>query len=255
MARVCVLILWFAVAPAFAADPPNGAIVVVGGGTLPAAVRAEFVSLAGGKKAKVVVIPTASERADDPREHEAYLKPWKAAGAASVVLLHARDAKAADQPEFVKPLQDATAVWFSGGDQSRLTKAYANTRTLTVIRERYAAGAVVGGTSAGAAVLSDVMITGGTTVATTADGFGLLKNCVIDQHFTQRNRTARLAGVVAAKPGTLGVGIDEGTAVVVTADAVKVLGDGAVYFSENGGQPVKLAAGDRYDWAKRKKLD
>ena len=109
------------------APPPAelpGSLVIVGGGKLPAAVRERFVALAGGDKARIVVVPTASRDADDPKEHDGYLKPWRDLGPASVVLLHTRDRTTADDPAFVGPLLDATAVWFSGGDQSRLTAAY-----------------------------------------------------------------------------------------------------------------------------------
>ena len=249
-----LLALLLLASPLLAADPPKGALVIVGGGKMPAAVRDEFIAKAGGAdKAKIVVIPTASTSADDEKEHAGFLQQWKDARAADVKLLHTRDAKTADSDEFVKPLLDATGIWFSGGDQSKLTKAYAGTKVLEAIKKRYADGAVVGGTSAGAAVMSDVMITGGVETATTADGFGLLPGTVVDQHFTQRKREKRLASVIAKHPKALGIGIDESTAVVVSSGTAKVLGDGRVQFSEAKGEPVWLKAGDRYDLSERKK--
>jgi cyanophycinase len=240
--------------PLLAADPPKGTLVIVGGGKMPAAVRDEFVAKAGGAdKAKIVVIPTASASADDAKEHAGYLQQWKDAKVADVKLLHTRDEKTADSADFVKPLTDATGIWFSGGDQSKLTKAYAGTKVLEAIKKRYADGAVVGGTSAGAAAMSDVMITGGTDEATTADGFGLLPGTVVDQHFTQRKREKRLAGVIAKHPKALGVGIDESTAVVVNGGTATVLGDGRVQFSEAKGEPVWLKAGEKYDLVERKR--
>lgn len=235
--------------PLAAADPPKGTLVIVGGGKLPAAVRDEFVARAGGPgKAKVVVIPTASAAADDAKEHDGFLKQWKDAKA-DATLLHTRDTKAADAAEFVKPLADATGIWFSGGDQSKLTTAYAGTRVLAAITKRYADGAVVGGTSAGAAVMSGVMITGGTDEATTADGFGLLPGTVVDQHFTQRKREKRLAGVLVKHPKAVGVGIDESTAVVVSGGTATVFGDGKVFVFPPGGkgESVGLKAGERFD--------
>ncbi len=174
---------------------------------------------------------------------------------ADVKLLHTRDTKTADSADFVKPLLDATGIWFSGGDQSKLTKAYAGTKVSEAIKKRYADGAVVGGTSAGAAIMSDVMITGGTDEATTAEGFGLLPGTVVDQHFTQRKREKRLAGVIAKHPKALGIGIDESTAVVVSGGVAKVLGEGKAFFStaEGKGDPLALKAGDSYDLAERKK--
>jgi cyanophycinase len=251
--RSAFALLLFA-CPLTAADPPKGALVIVGGGKLPAAVRDEFIAKAGGAgKAKIVVIPTASTYADDEKEHAGYLQQWKDAKAADVTLLHTRDQKTANSDDFVKPLADATGIWFSGGDQSKLTKAYAGTKVLDVIKKRYADGAAVGGTSAGAAVMSDVMITGGTEEATTADGFGLLPGTVVDQHFTQRKREKRLAGVLAKHPKALGIGIDEGTAVVVSGGTATVLGEGVVQFFDGKVEPAKLKAGESFDLKERKK--
>jgi cyanophycinase len=238
---------------ALAADQPLGSLVIVGGGKMPDAVRAEFIRLAGGaKNAKIIVIPTASADADDTRQNDSFLKPWIDAGVKNVQLLHTRDRKMADGDEFLKPLTNATGVWMSGGDQTRLAKAYLGTKTLDSMKTRYRSGAVAGGTSAGAAVMSDFMITGGTITATTDEGFGFLKSCVVDQHFTQRKREARLAGVLKAQPKLLGIGIDESTAIVVQNDQARVQGSGQVYFSVNGQQSgVSLKSGEGYDLSGR----
>src|SRR5207244_2058174 len=119
---------------------------------------------------------------------------------ASVVILHTRDRKQADDAKFCEPLDAATAVWFSGGDQSRITAAYKGTLVEKKLHTLFARGGVIGGTSAGAAVLSDVMITGGNPKATTAAGFGFLPGFVVDQHFVKRDRKARLVGVLDAHP-------------------------------------------------------
>ncbi len=219
------------------ADQPLGSLVIVGGGGMPDAVRKEFIQLAGGAKtAKIVVIPTASADADDITKHDSFLKPWINVGVKDVVLLHTRDRKVANSDEFLKPLTNATGIWLSGGDQSMLTKAYLGTSTLDNIKALYRYGTVVGGTSAGAAVMSDVMITGGSATATTDEGFGLLTNMVVDQHFTQRKREARLASVLKTQLKLLGIGIDESTAIVVQFQQAKVMGRGQVYFSANGQQ-------------------
>jgi cyanophycinase len=216
-------------APPYPPEPVPGSLVIVGGGKMPEAAREEFVKLAGGpEKAKVVVIPTASASADEPKEHESFLKQWKDAKVESVVLLHTRDRKTADADEFVKPLADATGIWFSGGDQSRLTAAYLGTKVEAAIKNRLQSGAVAGGTSAGAAVMSDLMIEGGNPVAKTGPGLGFLPGVVVDQHFTQRQREKRLVGVIEANPTYAGLGIDEGTAVVLTKGRLlKVLGEGS----------------------------
>ncbi len=218
-----------AAAPPYPPEPVKGPLVIVGGGKVPDAARDEFVKLAGGPdKAKVVVIPTASATADEPKEHAAFLKPWKDAKVESVVVLHTRDRKQADSDEFVKPLADATGIWFGGGDQTKLTAAYRGTAVETAIRKRLEQGVVIGGTSAGAAVMSDLMIEGGAEAAKTGPGFGFLPGVVIDQHFTQRTREKRLAGVIEANPTYAGLGLDEGTAVILTGGRfLKVVGDGA----------------------------
>lgn len=238
------------------ADQPLGSLVIVGGGKMPDEVRTEFIKLAGGaKEAKIIVIPTASADADDAKQKDSFLKPWIDAGVKDVQLLHTRDRKVADGDVFPNPLTTATGIWMSGGDQSRLTEAYLDTKTLDTIKSLYRGGAVIGGTSAGAAVMSDLMITGGSTVAATNHGFGLLEYCVVDQHFTQRKREARLASVLKEQPALLGIGIDESTAIVVQNKTARVLGSGQVYFSVNGKQAgVSLMAGDGYDLSHRAQL-
>jgi cyanophycinase len=221
-----------------------GPLVIVGGGEVPAEARELFVRLAGKDKAKLVIVPSASADADDPREAESYLKPWRLLHPASVELLHTRDRKRADDPAFAKPLAGATAVWFGGGDQGRLTAAYKGTRVEEELRKLHARGGVVGGTSAGAAVLCDPMITGGTDSARTAAGFGLLPGFIIDQHFVARNRRQRLAGAVAANPGFVGLGIDEGTAVVACGWALRVVGKSTVtiILAAGAGEPERTRA-------------
>jgi len=118
-------------APAAPPYPPEvvpGALVIVGGGKMPDEARKEFVKLAGGEDVNLIVVPTASAAADEPKDAEAFTKPWTDAGVKSVTLFHTRDKKLADDTEFVKPLTTATAVWFSGGDQSKVTAAYAGTK-------------------------------------------------------------------------------------------------------------------------------
>ncbi|CAN5404912.1 hypothetical protein BH11PLA2_BH11PLA2_27940 [soil metagenome] len=214
---------------AFAAEPPieeiKGSLVIVGGGKLPDVVRDRFVKLAGGDTAKIVVIPTASESADKPAEHESFLAAWKKLNPSSVVLLHTRDKATADTDAFIKPLADATGVWFSGGDQSKVTAAYLGTKTETALRAVLARGGVLGGTSAGAALMSEPMITGGTATATFGPGFGFLPGVIVDQHFVVRKRQPRLVGMIEKHPGSVGIGIDEATAIVVRGRTIEVLGE------------------------------
>jgi cyanophycinase len=197
-----------------------GALVIVGGGGFPDDIRDRFLELAGGKKGHLVVIPTASEFEVQTKNFFSF-DYWKTQGLASVSLLHTLDRKEADDPSFVKPLKNATAVWLDGGDQTRLAKAYHNTAVEKELRRLLAQGGVIGGTSAGASIMSDVMIAGGEQVG---EGFGLLPNVVIDQHFQNRKRQKRLLRVLASHPKCLGLGIDEETAVVVKGHIFTVMG-------------------------------
>jgi len=230
--RFALLLLLCPFAAQAATYPPElvpGPLVIVGGGTTPDAARTEFIKLAGGEKAKIVIIPTASAAADDPKEAEGFLKAWKEAKVESVTLLHTRDRKKADGAEFIKPLAEATAIWFSGGDQHKLIEAYGGTETEKAMFALHKRGGVIGGTSAGAAVMSDTMIAGGNPDAKTEKGFGFLPGIVVDQHFTERNRLPRLAGIIEKNPEWAGLGIDEGTALILTQGRFfKVVGAGSV---------------------------
>jgi cyanophycinase len=241
-------------------EAPRGALVICGGGRLPESIRREFVRLAGGPKAKLVVIPTASEDADGPAAGLAeFLDPWTKRGAASAVLLHTRSRARADEAGFARPLEEATGVWFSGGDQSRVTAAYLGTAVERALRAVLDRGGVLGGTSAGAALMSRVMITGGQAKATVGTGFGFLPGAVVDQHALRRNRVNRLLGVLADHPDLVGVAVDESTALVVRQGHWQVMGDSYVVAcrAPGGGQPFRIdvfhdgARGSLDDWRPR----
>jgi cyanophycinase len=234
---------------------PEGVLVIVGGGKIPADVREELFKLAGGKdRARIVVLPTASAAAHDPKQDDAFLKPWRDLGPISAQLLHTRDRKVADDPAFVKPLVKATAVCISGGDQNRLIAAYRGTLLETELHKLLQRGGVIGGTSAGAAVMSDLMIEGGNPKARTGPGFGFLKGIVVDQHFAARHRLDRLRGVLAKNKDFAGLGIDEGTAAIVRGQSLTVKGSSTVtaIWSQSSSQPAKektLKAGTVLDLA------
>jgi cyanophycinase len=205
----------------------EGTLLVVGGGKIPDAVRDKFLELAGGRKARLVVIPTASNLVDSGEVPSSYLF-WRSQDVASVELLHTRNPEQANDPSFVKPLESATGVWLGGGDQSLLTAAYRGTAVLQALRRILDRGGVVGGTSAGASVMSAVMITGGVTRAELGAGFGLAPGLVVDQHFANRNRLGRLLSALARHPDLVGVGLDEQTAVVLKGTTISVVGDAHV---------------------------
>jgi cyanophycinase len=215
----------------------RGSLVIVGGGNLPDTVRDKFLNLAGGKSAKIVVIPTASDTADSKAG-----EMWKRHGAASVVVLNTKDRSKADEDTFLKPLREATGVWFGGGDQSRLTAAYLGTGVERELRKLLERGGVIGGTSAGAAVMSRIMIAGGKNEAELKDGFGFLPGVILDQHFSQRQRLLRLVDALKKQPGHVGLGIDEQTALIVQKRRLTVLGPGnvTVCLASGGGKSQRV---------------
>jgi len=222
-----------------------GTLLIVGGGSQPDALVRRFVDLAGGPgKAHIAILPMAtSDAVATGAEKEAQLDSL---GADSFVVNVTR--AHADDDSVVRALSGVTGVWFPGGDQSLLTAALQGSAALRAIHERFRLGAVIGGTSAGAAVMSDSMITGnqfwpGTAAAVDSGSFsriarhaievvpglGFVHNAIVDQHFLTRQRENRLFSVILERPSLLGVGIDEGTALQVTPDGMwSVLGRGSV---------------------------
>ena len=220
----------------------SGALVVVGGGATGPEIVAKTLALAGGKTAIVVVLPQSSADADAGDDS---VKMWLDAGAreAAKVAFDDRNAPAA--------LRRATLIWMPGGDQNRFMKAIDGTGLAEIIRERHRAGVTVGGTSAGAAVIADAMFTGeadlkaltaGATVI--GKGLGLWPDALIDQHFLTRQRDNRLISAVIDRPTLVGVGIDEGTAVVVQGTSFDVIGKSSVVVIDaRGAQVDKTPAG------------
>lgn len=221
-------------------DP--GPLVIIGGGDRPAYMMERIVELAGGAAScRMAVIPMASADPLDVGRYQA--DQLEAAGCPHVRVLPF-DSVTANHDSVVAVLDGATGIFFSGGDQNRLTAHMLGTRVLERVREIHRSGGVVAGTSAGAAIMSGIMITGdeaaagsgGRSFATiregnvvTAEGFGFVERAIIDQHFIARQRQNRLISLVLERPGLLGIGIDEATAIIVTdPDRFEVLGEGTV---------------------------
>jgi cyanophycinase len=210
-----------------AAQPARGPLIVVGGGGTPPAILSKALAVAGGRDARVAVLPQASEL---PDTGTGSAKMWLDAGAKE-----ARPVVFADRSTARDIIGQATLIWIPGGDQNRFMKAIADTGLDDLIRERHKAGVAVGGTSAGAAVLSEAMITGAAdlksvTTGTTqlARGLGLWPEVIVDQHFLKRQRGNRLMSAVLDRPTLVGVGIDEQTAVIVQGATFEVVGASAV---------------------------
>lgn len=203
---------------------PGGTLMIAGGGFLPDRVQRQFVELAGGTSARLVIIPGVHV---DDTFVSSYVQEWQSCDPASVHVLNAPSREAADDERFSQALESATGVWLGGGQQTWLTSCYRGTVVERRIREVLGRNGVVGGTSAGAAVMSEVMITGGRKKPSVGTGFGFLPGVVIDQHFIKRNRFSRLRRVVEENPQLVGIGIDENAALVVSLATrrVRVVGD------------------------------
>jgi cyanophycinase len=221
----------------------GGALVICGGGGVPEPVRDRFLELAGGPRARIVVIPTAGLIADSPSVNSV-LDPWKDKGVASVQLVHTRSRDQANDAGFVRPLAQATGVWFGGGRQDSIAEAYLGTEVERQLKALLERGGVIGGTSAGAAIMTRVMITGGHKRADVGQGFDFFPGAVVDQHFLKRNRLSRLLSVLTDHPDLIGLGIDERTALVVNvrSHVLNVVGESYVVACVPGpvGHPARL---------------
>jgi cyanophycinase len=216
-------------AAASAIDPAGlpGTRMLGGGGKLPPRVYEHFLQLAGGpEKARVVLIPTASASVDDEAGRQKVLQRWQQEHPGfQFEVLHTRDRATADDEAFTAPLRAATGVWLGGGVQKKLAEAYLGTRVERELQALLARGGVVGGTSAGTAIQTRTMIQEGKEDPVVASGFDFVPFAISDQHFLKRQRLPRLVQVLGEHPGHFGIGVDEGTAVVVQGRSLQVLGD------------------------------
>ncbi|MGI8948913.1 MAG: cyanophycinase [Ornithinimicrobium sp.] len=219
-------------------DPPERTLLVIGGAEdkrRRVLVLKRFVSLAGGRHARIVVIPTASSMAQEAVE--VYRSVFTRLHARDVSAVHPRSREQAGAPDLLAAVDLATGVFITGGNQLKLAQLIVGTPLAAAIRRAYERGAVVAGTSAGASVLSQFMISLGDEGVTPRQrsaqltaGLGLLPGVILDQHFAQRTRYGRLLSLVAGSPSLLGVGIDEDTAAEITDErTLRVVGGGAVY--------------------------
>jgi cyanophycinase len=200
-------------------------------------VLGEFVRRAGGPDARIAVIPTASSLG--PEIVDVYAALFTKLGAAEVFGVRPHDRVQAASPETVTRLDRATGIFMTGGNQLKLSTVIAGTPFADAILHARARGVTVAGTSAGASIQASHMVAfgpGGSTpkqrMTQVAAGLGLVENCVIDQHFAQRNRYGRLLMIVSQSPQLLGMGVDEDTAAVITrtetAELLQVVGRGSV---------------------------
>lgn len=234
----------------------KGTLVIEGGGDRIEVILKSIIDYSGGENSKVLVVPFASGVAEETGIKQS--EEFRVLGCKSADYIFC-EKDSIDSPSSLAKLDGVTAIFFSGGDQVVLSAYLEGTKFLEKIREIYKNGGVVSGTSAGAAIMSRVMLTGEQRSDTTnsqifntiekgdvitAKGFGFLDNIVVDQHFLKRKRQIRLISVLMDNPGLRGIGIDEETAIVVKSDnTIEVIGDNKAmlfepYNSVNGSGDV-----------------
>jgi cyanophycinase len=219
-------------------DPTRkGCLIAIGGheDRDPAGARVVLREVAGHVRGGKLVLATVASH-----QPEGYFEEYQAAfadlGVGELVELYVHDRHEADDPAVAAILDDAAGIFFSGGDQLRITSQIGDTLVEAKVREIHERGGLIAGTSAGASVMSETMLVKGSSKEThrigdlhMSPGMGLVPDVIIDQHFAERGRMGRLLGAVAHNPRVLGLGIDEDTAVMVQGDTFRVIGSGGVY--------------------------
>ena len=253
--------------------PANGTLVIIGGGaTEGTGIVEKFIELAGGPEKKFIIVPTAggNRRQDgtlNAYREEDVVQGWIRRGVKNVKMLHTHDPKVADTEAFVKDLREADAVWFNGGRQWNIVDSYANTLTYKELHKVLERGGVIAGSSAGATIQGEYLVRGDTSgpnVMMTQEpnhqeAFKFLRNVAIDQHINTRNRWDDLIPVIQKFPKMLGIGLSEGTAIIVKQDTFEVMGKWKVAVHDNTRlyQPWEkpyfvLSAGDVYNMKTRR---
>jgi cyanophycinase len=229
----------------------EGHLVLVGGGPTPAEVFERTLALSGGRHAVVAVLP---QTFPDDRFGDAAVAMWRTLRAADVIKVSRTDALTARAA-----LERATLIWIPGGFPSQFMQTLASTPLPEIIRARFAAGVTIGGASAGAVVMSRTMLADeagpdGRPLAgpATGDGLGLWPEAIVSPHFTERQRLAALIPIVRDHPGLIGIGLDEGTAVIVFRGVLDVAGRGTVSIVDAGHPEVRrLRSGAHFKYEAR----
>jgi cyanophycinase len=214
-----------------------GTLIIIGGHEErePGAKRTILKEVAARVNGGKLVLATVASH-----QPEGYFEEYREAfgdlDVGELVELYVEDRSEASDRDKLRVLDDAAGVFFSGGDQLRITSQIGDSAIEEKVRRLYERGGVIAGTSAGASVMSETMLVKGTSQEThrigdlhMAPGLGLIRDVIIDQHFAERGRFGRLIGAVAHNPRVLGIGVDENTAAMVQHGSLTVLGDGAVY--------------------------
>lgn len=258
--------------------PEKGTLMIIGGGRLDDLFYQKFMEFAGDANAPIVVIPTAAGDGffEDPKNSERLQKRFEAKGFKNVSILHTRDPKVANTPEFTKAIEEANGVWFMGGRQWRLADSYLNNRTHQALNDLLSRGGVIAGSSAGATIQGSYLARGDTKTNTIMmgdheEGLGFVSNIAIDQHVLARNREFDLFEILDHKPELLGIGLDENTGIIVQGNQFEVIGKSyvAIYDGKRWSQERRayyplpkgsrkfyfLRSGHRYDLNKRRIIE
>jgi len=215
----------------------KGKLVIIGGAEdkeKDCVILKEVVKMCGEEKARMVIITTATEKPHEVGREYEYI--FGKLGIRDIRILNIQNREHANDDRSVETILDATGVFFTGGDQLRITSLLGGTKVYQALHTALEQGVIIIGTSAGASVMSDNMIVEGygddspkKNTVNMAPGMGLIEEVVIDQHFAQRGRIGRLLGAIAQNPYVLGIGIDEDTAIVVEPqETLKVIGSQTV---------------------------
>lgn len=222
----------------------DGTLLIIGGAEDKEGkceILSRFVEMAAATKGPLVVVTTATQEPQSVGQE--YDKIFRRLGAGNVEVLDLNTRQKANQKQTAELLEKAGGIFFSGGDQLRITSTLGGTIANESLKKAYLKGVVIAGTSAGASGMSSTMIVEGDSdeapklnTIKMAPGLGLIEEVVVDQHFAQRGRIGRLLSAVAHNPYILGIGIDEDTAVVVYPDAkLEIIGSQTVTFIDGRG--------------------
>ncbi|MGN6483688.1 MAG: cyanophycinase [Thermomicrobiales bacterium] len=221
----------------------HGPVLAIGGHEdtgRQAEILQRFLQLGGGKRSQIVIIPAASSEPEDMADE--YEEAFGKLGAKRTEVLRLANRDDANATDHLKMIREATGVFVTGGDQSRLVELLIGTHLMDLLRVRNAEGVVVAGTSAGASLVAEHMLLGGSGIGGDSgdasprkamiqmtSGLGLIQDVIIDQHFSERGRMGRLLSAFAGNPGLVGIGLDENTAILINEhNILETLGEGAV---------------------------
>ncbi len=239
-------------------------LLVIGGGDRTPDILQKIAVESGGDKGKLLVISWAG--GEQQEYFDAFKKDVEQVSKIQFINGAFRPLNEQTKVQFLQQLKDATGIYFTGGDQTRVMEILKDESLLKALQEKYKSGTFFSGSSAGTAIMSKVMITGegdfkvidGNKVET-KDGLGLLPEVIVDQHFIVRSRQNRLMGLVLKHPNLLGIGIDEDTALFVKDNRIgEVFGNSQIMFFDAKKKPMRvflLKKGEKFDLKKRKKIN